>query len=562
MTPSTIAEAFIERARKSPDDLALVLISESGQENSFSVGELYSRAEHIASSLLRQGIGIDDIVILVLPHSFDLLAGFWGIQLLGAVSTVFNYKSPFINEASYFEKVAAMASQAGAKAILTIPEYRKALGDMLKDEECVIISTDESTGEDPKIILPDHASSTPENGAILQYSSGTQGLRKGVMLSQQVILKYLEIAKEANELNTNDVVISWLPLYHDMGLIACFITPIVRGILTVLISPFYWIQNPTVLFKAIDKYKGTLAYMPNFAFNHCVKLISDQDLDGLDLSHMRELVNGAEPVDIKSMNAFHEKFAPYGFKESALAVGYGLAENVLGISRTPAGELPSVDWVNRRELREKLRAVPISEKAKEAKPIMSCGYPMIGVEVQILDDENNQLPDRDIGEIIIRSNTLFSGYHQQAELTKQAFKEGWFFTGDLGYMTDGQLYVTGRKKDLIIVAGDNIYPRDVEDIANLVEGIRPGRCVAFGLKNEDMGTERIVLVAELKNPLSEDEKEMMVQELRRNVSGQVGVNLSEVHLTDDRGWVVKTASGKISRPANKEKYVNLFGADG
>lgn len=560
--PTTIAQAFIERATKSPGDLAVVLITDDDQEVKISVGELRSRSEHFSRSLRDHGIKSADIVILALPHSFDLLAGFWGIQMIGAISTISNYKSPLIDDESYFEKVAAMVSQSGAHAILTIPEYQMPLKELVADKECVVISTNDevSNGESEPEFL-NYASIAPEKIAILQYSSGTQGLRKGVMLSQQAILNYLEIAPKARGLRETDVLVSWLPLYHDMGLITGFISPVIRGIPTILMSPFHWIQDPVVLFKAIDKYRGTIAYMPNFAFTHCVRAISDRDLEGLDLSYIRHLVNGAEPVDINSMKAFSEKFAPYGFKESALAVGYGLAENVLGVSRTRPGELPHVDWVNQRDLSDKQRAVVIPEKVKGAKPIVSCGFPLVGVEIQIIDDESEPLPERRVGEIIFRSSTLFSGYHRQAELTKQALREGWFYTGDLGYMVEGQLYVTGRKKDMIIVAGDNIYPQDIEEIANSINEIRPGRNVAFGITKTELGTERIVLVAELKQPVGEDEREAITRKLRRKVMEKLEVALSKVYLTDEQDWVVKTPSGKISRPANKEKYINQFGAD-
>jgi acyl-CoA synthetase (AMP-forming)/AMP-acid ligase II len=293
--------------------------------------------------------------------------------------------------------------------------------------------------------------------------------------------------------------------------------------------------------------------MPNFAYNHCVRAVRDEDLAGVDLSSWRALVNAAEPVRLDSHRAFHERFAPWGFRESALQVAYGMAEATLFVTATEPGVPAPVDWVDRRRLAEEREAVPAEAGAPEALAMVSCGRPLRNAELRIVDERCRPLPERRVGQILIRCDSMFDGYHRQPELTARVMQDGWHLSGDMGYLAQGQLYVSGRLKDLIIVAGRNIYPQDLEAEANQVEGVHPGRTVAFGVSDPRLGTEVVVIVCELERPMSEPERERVKEEIRRR-AWQQEVTLHDVRLVDER-WLIKTSSGKISRASSREKYL-------
>jgi acyl-CoA synthetase (AMP-forming)/AMP-acid ligase II len=355
------------------------------------------------------------------------------------------------------------------------------------------------------------------------------------------------------DLTEDDVIVSWMPLYHDGGLIAGCIMPLVTGVPLVLISPFHWVRDPKVLFQAVHRYRGTLTWLPNFAYNHCARNVRDRDIAGVDLSRWR-VINAAEPVRWESHRLFLEHFGPYGLTDSALTVAYGMAEATLFVTATPIDKAPHVDWVDTQALREKRGAVPATPEGLGSTPMTSCGFPIEGVELGIVDDHGRRMPERHVGEIIVRTSCLFSGYHLRPELDVKVLRDGWYYTGDMGYLAEGQLYVSGRKNDLIIVGGKNIYPNDLEAVANEVPGIHPGRTVAFGIPDPRLGTEAVAMVCEVNGSAGPDETRQIESELRRRITQQSDVTLRDVRLVDGR-WLIKTSSGKLARAANREKYL-------
>jgi acyl-CoA synthetase (AMP-forming)/AMP-acid ligase II len=273
----------------------------------------------------------------------------------------------------------------------------------------------------------------------------------------------------------------------------------------------------------------------------------------VDLSSWRALVNAAEPCRLDSHRLFARRFAPCGFRESALQVAYGMAEATLFVTATRLNEPAPIDWVDRRLLAEERRAVPAEPEAPGSLPMVSCGFPVQAAELRVIDDHGHDLPERRVGQILIRCASMFSGYYRRPDLTAQVMRDGWHLSGDMGYLADGQLYVSGRLKDLIIVSGRNVYPGDLEALANQVEGIHPGRTVAFGVPEERLGTEVVVIVCELEPGLDEAARARAAEEVRRRVWEQE-VALHDVRLVDER-WLIKTSSGKISRASSREKYL-------
>jgi fatty-acyl-CoA synthase len=558
MAYQTLIDPVVERAHRTPDHLTLIFWPEDGPHEHVTAARFHAEAAAFAQALQATGIGPDDLVVLVLHHSRPLLSAFWGALYLGAIPSIFPFLTEKLDPALYLERVRTLVAHSGVRAVITFPDFKADLSALLADVGCRVLSTDDVPGiESVGDFTPLWEQPSGEKIAFLQHSSGTTGLQKGVALSHRAVLNQVEAYGEAIKLTPQDVIVSWLPLYHDMGLIAGFVMPIVAGNTLVLMSPFHWVRAPRILFQAIDAYRGTLCWLPNFAYNHCVRAVRKRDLEGIGLRHWRAAINCSEPVRLDSHRMFLERFAPYGFREEALAVSYAMAENTFAVTQTPVGQPAHVDWVSVRALQEERHALPAPPDAPGSVAVVSCGYPIPGCEVAVVDETGARLPDRRVGEIIIRSSSMLSEYHARPDVTAEAIRDGWYYSGDMGYIAEGRLYVSGRKKDLIIVGGKNVYPQDLEAIANTVPGIHPGRAVAFGVMDERLGTESIVIVCELESTTAPEEIHTIERELRRRVVEQTEVTLRDVRLVDGR-WLIKTSSGKIARNDNRAKYLREF----
>jgi fatty-acyl-CoA synthase len=555
-TYQTLTQPIIQRAQADPDRLALVFIGDDGREEIISAARFDAEASAYALALQSLGVKEDDLVILVLQHSQRLLFAFWGAMYLGAIASIFPFLTEKLDPVIYVEQVKALVTHSRARAVITFPEFKEKLSTLLADTGARVLSTADvpraQTCPAERPSWPDYAA---EKIAFLQHSSGTTGLQKGVALSHRSVLNQIRAYSQAIELGPQDVVVSWLPLYHDMGLIAGFVMPLVCGVPLVLMSPFKWVRDPRVLMQAIHKHHASLCWLPNFAYNHSARAIRPRDMDGLDLSSIRLLINCSEPVWMESHQVFLDKFGPYGLKAQALSTCYAMAENTFAVTQYPAGRPAQVDWVNTRRLQEQRRAGPDRPELTISTPMVSCGFPIPGTQIRVVDEHGDPLPERRVGEIALRSDCMLSGYYRRPDVTAQAIREGWYYTGDMGYLAGGELYITGRKKDLIIVGGKNIYPQDLEAIANTTPGLVPGRSVAFGLFDQSLGSENVVMICELEDSAAGDDgKRAIEMDLRRRIVQRSEVALSDVRLVNKR-WLIKTSSGKISRSANREKYV-------
>jgi acyl-CoA synthetase (AMP-forming)/AMP-acid ligase II len=354
-------------------------------------------------------------------------------------------------------------------------------------------------------------------------------------------------------LTDQDVIVSWLPLYHDMGLIAGFILPLVQGIPLVLMSPFDWVAHPAMLLRAIDQYQGTLCWLPNFAYNHCARRIRKRDTEGLNLRSMRAFINCSEPVHHSSHVAFAERFAENGITLERLAVSYAMAENTFAVTQTPLGQAAKLDCVDRASMEGQRRADPIAPDAPTAQLNVSCGPTIGGTEVKVIGPDGALLPERHIGEIAVKSDCMLTGYYQRDDLNATLWHDGWYRTGDMGYIAEGEVYISGRQKDLIINAGKNVYPQDLEAIVNQVPGVHPGRAVAFGVYDERDGTELIGIVAEADTD-DPTKREQIAAQIRQHIAAQTTVSATYVAVVEEK-WLIKTSSGKIARNANREKWL-------
>jgi acyl-CoA synthetase (AMP-forming)/AMP-acid ligase II len=340
-----------------------------------------------------------------------------------------------------------------------------------------------------------------------------------------------------------------------MGLIAGFLLPLVAGIPLVLMSPFDWVRHPALLFRGIDSYRGTLCWLPNFAYNHSARRIRERDLAGLSAESMRLFINCSEPVRAESHEMFLERFGAIGVQREMLGVSYAMAENTFAVTQTEPGWPVRLDVVDQAALEELGEAVLVEEGRVGAVVKVSCGRPIPGTEIRIVNNVGEPVAERQVGEVAVRSNCMLSGYYKRPDL--QPFQDGWYLTGDRGYLAAGELFVIGRSKDLIINAGKNIYPQDIEAIVNEVPGVHAGRVVVFGVPDEREGTELIVVVAEVEaNILGVDtaERKEINRRIRQEVARRSMVSAAYVTLVEPR-WLLKTSSGKIARGANREKWL-------
>jgi acyl-CoA synthetase (AMP-forming)/AMP-acid ligase II len=556
---------FFHRLRdfyeKNPDQTVIHWMTPRQAEHPISYRQLIQGAAGFARALEDSGVQPGEVVVLILQHSEALVFAFFGAVLHGAVPAIMPFLTEKLSPETYRRSLKSLFEVTAPAAVVTYPEFEAEVrGAMVPGGPVrkVLLSTEVAPRSEPDFSALRGSERAPDDVVLLQHSSGTTGLQKGVALSHAAVFRQLEHYAEAIRLRSDDMIVSWLPLYHDMGLIAGFLMPVLQGIPLVLMSPFDWVRAPAKLMQAVSRHRGTLSWLPNFAYNFCAQKIRDRDLEGVDLSSWRAVINCSEPMHFKSHQAFLERFRAYGLKENALATCYAMAENVFAVTQGGIDFPVIVDPVSQRGLLIDRTARPAAE-GEPAMNMLSCGRPIANVEVKIVDDARKELPDRRLGEVMLRSDCMLTGYYRRPDLTEKAIQGGWFLTGDLGYLAGGEVYITGRKKDLIIVGGKNVYPQDLESLVSEVPGVHPGRAVAFGVYSEEQGTEEVVMIAEMEageipESQMEDAAQRLSDEIRRRVTQGSDVALRQVRIVP-QGWLLKTSSGKIARGANRDKYL-------
>jgi acyl-CoA synthetase (AMP-forming)/AMP-acid ligase II len=552
---TTFPERLKTLHSQSPDRVAVTLQFSNADDLPITMDQLLRSSSSYAGVLRKAGIKPGEVVVLILQHGEALLYAFWGAILHGAIPSIMPFLTEKLSPERYRADLAALISVTQPAAIITYPEFKAEVRSALKEGDSVrdVVVTDEV--ENKSEIDFDSLSGfrrKPDDIVLLQHSSGTTGLQKGVALSHQAVFNQLNVYGKTLSLTENDVIVSWLPLYHDMGLIAGFLMPILSGVHLVLMSPFDWVRAPYRLMQSVTKYRGTLSWLPNFAYNFCAQKIRDRHLEGVDLSSWRAVVNCSEPVRWESHQAFYEKFKSYGLKMEALQVSYAMAENVFSVTQSPLGIAPVVLELDREAFMvERVAKSPID--GRPAMKMMSSGRSLENVEVKVLDESGNEVAEHVIGEIALQSDCMLTGYYHRDDLTQKAFRDGWYLTGDYGFAAAGELFVSGRKKDMIIVGGKNVYPQDLESLTYEVPGVHAGRSVAFGMFDEEQGTEDVVIIAEVDSDnLVEQQK--VADAIRLHVTKNSAIALRYVKIVDSK-WILKTSSGKTARSANKKKFL-------
>lgn len=563
---STLAHLIRHNYQTTPQKTAFVLQYAGQVDFSISYQELVAGSSRYARTYAREGIQPGEVVILILQHGEDLVYSFWGAILYGAIPAIMPFLTEKLSPERYHADLSTLLSITKPAAIVTYPEFEQDIRNALNPDELrgrpdgsvrtVIITNRTEPSAEPNFDELPGLKRSPTDIVFLQHSSGTTGLQKGVALSHQAVLNQLDAYAKALRLTADDVIVSWLPLYHDMGLIAGFLMPVLMGLTLVLISPFDWVRAPYRLFQAVSRYKGTLSWLPNFAYNFCAQKVRDRDMEAIDLSSWRIITNCSEPVKWDSQQAFYQRFKAYGLRETALQCSYAMAENVFAVTQTNLDSAPLTDELDREAYMNERIAIPPVD-GRPSLRMLSSGKPLTNTRIRILDEKGHDLPDKVIGEIALQSNCMLTGYYNRPDATEKAFKDEWYLTGDYGYTLNGEVFVAGRKKDMIIVGGKNVYPQDLETLAYEVSGIHAGRAVAFGIYDEKAGTEEAVVVAEVDTDDAE-QRQKIADALRQHITKNSAVALRHTHIVGKK-WIIKTSSGKTARSANREKFLKEMG---
>jgi acyl-CoA synthetase (AMP-forming)/AMP-acid ligase II len=546
-----------------PDKVSVTMLHAGQPDRPVTYRELIHGAAGYVKTYQQNGIQPGDVVLLILQHGVDLLYAYYGAVLHGAIPSIMPFLTEKLLPERYRADLAALVSVSRPTAIVTYRDFELEVRAAVKPGEdsvrAVIVSDQVEDPCPPQFTSFGGLRRKPEDIVLLQHSSGTTGLQKGVALSHQAVNNQLNNYGKAIHLMDSDVFVSWLPLYHDMGLIACWLMPILMGYPLVLMSPFDWIRAPYRLFQTVSKYKGTLSWLPNFAYNFCAQKIRDRDLEGVDLSTWRAISNCSEPMRWESHQTFYERFRTLGLRYETLCTCYAMAENVFAVTQGGVDAPVIYEDIDRETLQTR-KVAQVAKSGQIGVRMMGTGKAIHKTRVRIIDTEGHNLADRQVGEVALQSDCMLTSYYHRPDATEKALVEGWYLTGDYGYLVDGELYITGRKKDLIIVGGKNIYPQDLELLAYEVPGVHAGRASTFGVFNEATGTEDVVMVAEvdLVDPV---ESQKIADGIRATVTRGSAVALRYVHLVRPP-WLVKTSSGKTARSANREKFLKEMQAKG
>jgi len=549
--------SLVEALDAAPEDRSFITMWKSEDDiDSVTFGEFRRRPSIQAARMVQCGAKRGDTIVLIMPQGIALMSAFAGAMMIGAVPAILAYPNFKVEPVKYRSGLAGVTANLKARLVV--------VDEALPEEFMSYLDTGGGTNVIRGVDAPARNTEPaplkticdPDQIAFIQHSAGTTGLQKGVALTHTAVLRQLSHLGATLKLDEHDRIYSWLPLYHDMGLIACFMLPFVYHLPVVMQGPDDWVIQPAAMLELISQYRCTLAWVPNFTLQFVARRVRGEDLEDLDLSSLRAIVNCSEPVRARSLDEFAAAYASYGLCEGALQSSYAMAENVFAVTQSDlsAGN-PRRLWVDAERFRNEHLAVPVMENGAAAFCFVSSGRCLPGNEVRVVSEDGRNLAEGAIGEILIRSDSLFDGYYNRPDATAAVLKDGWYWSGDLGFVLDREVYVVGRKKDLIIVAGKNIHPHDVEEIVSRHPDIHDGRVVALGLFNVELGTEDIVVVAELHDHGGGTNPTAIEREVRGAVVAELGVALRKLYLKSPR-WLVKSTAGKPARAATRDKLLS------
>ncbi len=549
----TLLEVLDWHVARHPDRLHVTVLQDDRTVlGALTYTELMTSARALAAGLIGHDVEPGDRVALMLPTSPDFFIAFFGILYAGAVPVPIYPPMRLSQIEDHLRRQAGILRNAGTRLLITVPEG-KAPAELLRGQVetlSVIDSVANLSAGSAMARLP--PVTDPRSTALIQYTSGSTGDPKGVVLSHANLLANIRAMGAVMEASSADVFVSWLPLYHDMGLIGAWLGCLHFAAPLYAMPPLSFLVRPESWLWAMHRFRATLSASPNFGFELCLNKIDDADLHGLDLSALRTIANGAEPVSVQTLRRFMARFERYGFKPGAMAPVYGLAENSVGLAFPPSGRAPIVDRVNRTALASRGRAESASPDDPRPFEIVACGQPLPDHEIRIVDAAGHEVGERREGRLEFRGPSATLGYFRNEAKTRELFHDGWLDSGDRAYLAGGDVYVTGRVKDIIIRAGRHLYPQQIEEAVSDIPGVRKGGVAVFGVTDRVSGTERVVVLVETRETDTSVRAalQMQVQQITTDVAGTPP---DEIVLAPPR-TVPKTSSGKIRRSAAKELY--------
>lgn len=546
MTPF---KSLISILLDSHDDRRLLSYYENGREvESLTLKQLRMRCYQRVVELRKMKILPTSMVLLEGTNNSNFLVNFFAIQMLGCTPVPVS-PGQFISDKRFVELIRSMIKQTKTEVFLSNPIDKKTLAGHFPDDFLVLDQSQFSHTHLEKIddiYLP-----CEKDIAFIQFSSGSTGDPKGVIITHENLMSNLTQIGQGLEQQEGDQVATWLPVHHDMGLIGCLLFPIFAKLPVHVMRPFDFAVNPKRWLKLISDKKISITCAPNSAYHMCTTKIKEERKKDLNLSSLRVALCGAEPINAKTLNNFINAFKEQGLKSSVFLPCYGMAENVLAISfTTPENEL-KVIHVDKEEMSANSKVV----LNKDGLAFVSCGKPLPGVELKVLDEEDRELGENAIGQIVIKSKSTTSGYYKRDDVNKNLFYQGYLRTGDLGFLHEGEVYIVGRSKDLIIINGLNLCPEEIEKQILEVKEVRPGRLAAFAVPNKDESSEEIQVVVELKgNNFSSERREKIREKIAQVASELIAIKSHQISIVP-AGTIQKTTSGKIKRSAMRNMYL-------
>lgn len=551
----TLVEVLEWHVKMHPGRPHICLYNDKDKDEVITYLDLWNGAEHIASGLQHLGLEPGESVLIMLPTGPEYFFTFFGVLLAGGIPVPAYPPGRLKQIEEHLSRHSAIANNCLARIMVTVPEAKQFARIMHTQVVNLrqVVTAPELHLAGAKA-LADFRKPLPakENIAFLQYTSGSTGMPKGVVLTHANLLANIRAMASKLNVTADDVFVSWLPLYHDMGLIGAWLGSLHFACQLIIMPPLAFIARPQRWLWALHKYGGTLSAAPNFAYELCLRRIEDKEIEGLDLSSWRIACNGAEAVNPVTTRKFIERFAAYGFKPETMLPVYGLAESSVGLAFPQPGSGVKIDRVKRNTFMETGVAVQVGESDPASLEFVACGEPLPGHQIRIVDAAERELPERMEGNLQFTGPSTTSGYFKNPAKTKELFHGQWLDSGDKAYMAEGNVYITGRSKDIIIKAGRNIYPVEMEEAIGKVEGIRTGNVAVFGSRSSDSGTERLIILAETRK-----KDEQALAEIRAAINTIVtdlaGSPPDEIVLAPPN-TVLKTSSGKIRRSASRDVF--------
>jgi 1-acyl-sn-glycerol-3-phosphate acyltransferase len=551
-TASTLNDALNWHVSATPDRTHIRILDESDDPVDVTYAALHQEAAAIAAGLIAHDVMPGETVAIMLPTCRAYFATFAGVVLAGAVPVPVYPPARPSQLADHLRRTTGILTNARATLLVTVPEA-VTLGHLLRAnvESLRHVMVPESLTGASEDALPSFPRPRADDLALVQYTSGSTGQPKGVALTHRNLLANIRVMGQAAGATGADTFVSWLPLYHDMGLIGAWLGCMYFGVPLVVMSPQSFLIRPSRWLWAIHSNRATMSAGPNFAYELCLAKVRDDEIHGLDLSSWRLAYNGAEPVSAATIERFGDRFAPYGFRREAMTAVYGLAESSVGLAFPPLGRGPLIDRIRRDAFVRSGRAEPAKPGESDLR-FVACGQPLPGHEIRVVDVAGNELGDRCEGRVEFRGPSATAGYFNNATATRALFHDDWLDTGDLGYMADADLYVTGRVKDVIIRAGRNLHPAELEEAVGNLKGVRKGCVAVFASPDPSGGAERLVVMAETR-VTGDDARAALHSEIAATAVDLLGVAPDDVVLAPPR-TVLKTSSGKIRRAASQQIY--------